>query len=300
MDTVTVRVPASTSNCGPGFDSLGLALGLWNDVTVTLGGPGHEARNCAARSRHAGEDLAQLAAREFYRITRTDPRNLLFSVEGHVPPARGLGSSVTLLAGIAAGLDALLGTELPREEIAALVSRIEGHPDNGTASVLGGFCVARFCPKTKDVRGILRREIPEDLVFSVVAPTQEMLTKEARGVLPSTISHTDAVQNVNAVSWLVAAIFAGEWDNLRLATEDYLHQPYRLPRIPGAEGAIQAGLDAGACGGWLSGSGTSVLCVAHAKESEAVTLAMEKAFVNAGISCGAMQLRADNVGLRIL
>lgn len=299
MATVTHRIPASTSNCGPGFDSLGLALSLANEVTLHLEGPGDPIRNLQGSGAHAGENLAAEAAAEFFRTSGLPPQGFSFRVQGSVPPARGLGSSVTLLGGVVAGLNHLLGAGASRQDLAAMVSRIEGHPDNATASLLGGFCVARFCPKTRDLRGVLRREVPGDLVFVVVSPSQEMLTKESRGVLPQTLRHTDAVQNVNAASWLVAAIFAGDWPSLALATEDHLHQPFRLPRIRGAAEAIAAGLAAGAFGGWLSGSGSSVLCVSSEAKSPGVAAAMAGAFAAAGSPCECQQLRADNTGLRL-
>lgn len=300
MESVTVRVPASTSNCGPGFDTLGMALSLWNEVTVSAAGEPGVMRNTAGLGVHSGENLVALAAAEFFRVTGLKPHGVEYSVKGGVPPARGLGSSVTLLGGIVGALDAIHATHLSREDLAAMVSRIEGHPDNATASVLGGFCVARFCPRTKDLRGVLRREMPEDLVFAVVSPVQEMLTKEARGVLPESIPHKLAVQNVNAVSWLVAAVFASDWGSLRIATEDYLHQPFRLPRITGAKEAIDAGLSAGAFGGWLSGSGSSVLCVVAEEKATDVLLSMEQVFHARNIRCEGQALRADNHGMRVL
>lgn len=302
MHTVTVRVPASTSNCGPGFDTLGLALDLWNEVTVrTCGGGTAGARNVDVDSGdpHSGVEMAVEAARRFSEAAGREPEAVEFRVRGDVPPARGLGSSVTLIAGIAAALNEAAGRPLGREAIAALVTAQEGHPDNATASVLGGFCVARMGETGGVLAAVRRIPVPAEVRFVVAVPTQEVLTKESRAVLPESLAHGGAVRAVNSVSWLVAAIAAGDWPALRLAMEDCLHQPYRLPRIPGATDAIRAGVEAGAWGGWLSGSGSSVLCVASRSAAGAAGAAMREAFRGRGVECRILDLQAANGGLEV-
>ena len=301
---VTVSVPGSTSNCGSGFDTLGLALSVANTVTVgrlaspPAGGGGPAVP--AAASDGAARAMADEAGAAFFTATGTPPFAFSFSIAGDVPPARGLGSSVTVIAGILAGLDILAGTGLSRHQLVALATVLEGHPDNASAGILGGFCVARCDPVTGDYRGCLRAEPPGTLSFVVVSPAGELRTKESRGALPSSLPYFDAVRAINASAYLVAAFMSGDYARLADVRGDLVHEPYRLPRIPGGSAAIAAGIGAGALTGWLSGSGSSVLCVCQGAGGAGVRAAMEGAFREAGVASEGRLLTADNAGLRVL
>lgn len=295
--SVTVRVPGSTSNCGAGFDTLGLALSVHNRVTLTRVAGTEPTPERTADAR-AAEMVAGTAA-TFLAATGLAPEGFSYRIEGDVPPARGLGSSVTVIAGVLAGLNALRGAGLPRERLVALATELEGHPDNASAGILGGFCVSRCDPGTGAYVDTIRVVIPPDLVFVVVSPESEMLTKAARGVLPASLPYFDAVRSINSASYLVAAFATGQFDRLRHAVGDFMHEPYRLPSIPGARAAIDAGCAAGALTGWLSGSGSSVLCVCRRGDVEQVAAAMSAAFARAGLASVARALTADNEGLRV-
>jgi homoserine kinase len=223
----------------------------------------------------------------FLAATGLAPEGFAFRIDGEVPPARGLGSSVTVIAGVLAGLNVLRGTGLSRERLVALATELEGHPDNASAGILGGFCVSRCDPATGAYLDTIRVVIPTDLIFVVVSPESEMLTKAARGVLPASLPYFDA------------AFATGQFDRLRHAVADFMHEPYRLPAIPGARAAIDAGCAAGALTGWLSGSGSSVLCVCRRVDVASVSAAMSAAFTQAGLPSVARALTADNEGLRI-
>ncbi|MFN5560557.1 MAG: homoserine kinase [Opitutaceae bacterium] len=295
--SVTVRVPGSTSNCGAGFDTLGLALSVHNRVTLTRSpgaGPQPE-RPADARAT----DMVSDTTAAFLAATGLAPEGFAFRIDGEVPPARGLGSSVTVIAGVLAGLNVLRGAGLSRERLVALATELEGHPDNASAGILGGFCVSRCDPATGAYLDTIRVVIPSDLIFVVVSPESEMLTKAARGVLPASLPYFDAVRSINSASYLVAAFATGQFDRLRHAVADFMHEPYRLPSIPGARAAIDAGCAAGALTGWLSGSGSSVLCVCRRGDVTAVSAAMSAAFTQAGLPSVARALTADNEGLRI-
>jgi homoserine kinase len=235
----------------------------------------------------------------FLAATGLAPEGFAFRIDGEVPPARGLGSSVTVIAGVLAGLNVLRGTGLSRERLVALATELEGHPDNASAGILGGFCVSRCDPATGAYLDTIRVVIPSDLIFVVVSPESEMLTKAARGVLPASLPYFDAVRSINSASYLVAAFATGQFDRLRHAVADFMHEPYRLPAIPGARAAIDAGCAAGALTGWLSGSGSSVLCVCRRVDVASVSAAMSAAFTQAGLPSVARALTADNEGLRI-
>ena len=295
---VTVRVPGSTSNCGAGFDTLGLALSLYNHITL-MRGDWRGAR--AATDREiAGLEMADEASRLFFVRAGVEEFGFELSITGDVPMSRGLGSSVTLRAGVVAGLNELAGAKLTKADLCSLVTQLEGHPDNATPAVIGGFCVARSDPHTGELLGVLRKPIGRDLCFVVVSPDQEFETKKARGILPKELPYFDAVKSVNSAAYVVAAILSGEYDRLRDAVRDFLHEPYRLPLIPGAKSAIEAGVAAGALTGWLSGSGSSVLCVARPRAAARVGRAMAAAFAANKLPATIHRLHADNAGLKVV
>lgn len=295
---VTVRVPGSTSNCGAGFDSLGLALDIYNDVTLTRG-DWRGSRPAAPSDTH-GLDMADEAAALFFVRAGVDEIGFTLSIRGDVPMSRGLGSSVTLRAGVVAALNELTGARLAKDVLCSLVTQLEGHPDNATPAVIGGFCVARCDPHTGELLGVLRKPIGKELCFVVVSPNQELETKKARGILPKELPYFDAVKSVNSAAYVVAAFLSGEYDRLRHAVKDFLHEPYRLPLIPGAKPAIEAGVAAGALTGWLSGSGSSVLCVSKPKAAAKVGRAMAAAFAAHRLGATIHVLHADNDGLSVL
>ena len=295
-DCVVVRVPASTSNCGAGFDTLGLALRLYNRVTVSAdAGPGPvPASGADARAQGmVGEAAASFAAVTGIRA------GFRYRIEGDVPPARGLGSSVTVVAGVLAGLDALHGTSLGRKRLVGLAAAIEGHPDNAGAGILGGFCVSRSDPATGAYVDSQRFDVPSGVAFVVVSPPVELVTKESRGALPPTLPFFDAVRSVNSAAYLVAAFVSGDFERLAQTAGDFIHEPYRLPQIPGGADAIRAGVAAGAWTGWLSGSGSSVLCVCARPRADAVYSAMTSAFARASMKSEGRVLEADNEGLTV-
>lgn len=295
--SVTVTVPGSTSNCGAGFDTLGLALALYNRVTLT------RASGTAAVPEGPADGRAQAmvaeAAAKFFRTAGLAPAGFQYRIAAEVPVARGLGSSVTVIAGVLAGLDALHGTGWSRHQLVAVATELEGHPDNASAGILGGFCVSRCDPATGGYLGTVRIEVPADLRFVVASPAAELLTKESRGVLPAQLPYFDAVRSINSAAYFTAALATGDYEKLRHAAGDFMHEPYRLPKIPGARAALAAGVAAGAYTGWLSGSGSSVLCLSTAASAAPVGAAMQAAF-HAESSAAAVQiLAADNAGLRL-
>lgn len=294
---VTIRVPGSTSNCGAGFDSLGMALSIYNDITLTRG-DWRGAQPAAASDSH-GLEMADEAAQLFFVRAGVEEIGYTLAIRGDVPMSRGLGSSVTLRAGVVAALNELTGAKLTKDDLCSLVTQLEGHPDNATPAVIGGFCVARCDAHTGELLGVLRKPIGRDLCFVVVSPDQELETKKARGILPKELPYFDAVKSVNSATYVVAAFLSGEYDRLRHAVKDFLHEPYRLPLIPGAKPAIEAGVGAGALTGWLSGSGSSVLCVSRPRLAAKVGRAMAAAFAAHKLPASIHLLYADNDGLQL-
>jgi homoserine kinase len=278
MNSVSVRVPATTANLGPGFDCLGIALQLYNTTTVTRG-----------KGADPGE-MALEAAALFFRAAGGKPFAFHWSVEGDVPRSRGLGSSVTVRLGVLHGLNELAGRPLNRHELFHLCAELEGHPDNAAPAAYGGFCI---CPATGHVQ---RYAVGLDLAFVLLIPGIELETKKARGVLPSKIPLGDAVVSAGNAAAIAGAFASGDYKKLQGCFGDRFHQPYRSRLMPYLDDVIEAGCAAGALGGWLSGAGSTVACT---------TLRHPDRVANAMIgACGldaayAVVVRVDNRGVRI-
>ena len=296
-NAVTVRVPGSTSNCGAGFDTLGLALTVYNRVALTRTPEVFCIPEPEAECDRRALALVEETAAAFFLGAARKPMGFRFHIAGEVPVARGLGSSATIITGVLAGLDALCGTGYGRQKLAAIATALEGNPDNVSPSLLGGFTVSRCDPTTGAYVDTIRIAVPPELVFVVVSPAMELVTKESRGALPQSVRFIDAARSTNSAAYLTAVFASGDFEKLRHAVADFMHEPYRLPKIPGAGTAIKAGVAAGALTGWLSGSGSSVLCVATQATAEGVGGAMSEAFGRANLASVVRLLRADNEGL---
>lgn len=275
MDQVTIRVPATSANLGPGFDCLGVALHLHNRITVRRGG---------GRPPHAMIDEAAAA---FFGESGCPAFDFSWSIEGDIPRSRGLGSSVAVRLGILHGLNALAGRPLDAGHLYRVCANLEGHPDNAAPAAFGGFTAAR------PDHTYFRCEISPALRFVLLVPAAEIDTDGSRGRLPAEIRHLDAVQNT-AHACLVTAAFASQrYELLRGSMTDWLHQPHRDNVLPHLRPAIAAGIGAGALDGYLSGSGSAVACVTL-ENAEAVAAAMQGVLPDAEM----MILAADNAGVR--
>jgi homoserine kinase len=284
--SVTISVPATSANLGPGYDCLGLALDLHNRVTVT-------------RTDTPGESpahpMVQQVATLFFNhpLTHSAPFGFAWQIEGEVPRSRGLGSSVTVRLGVLMGLNALANTPLDREALYQLCSEAEGHPDNVAPAVFGGFALA-------SPHQHFRFEVESRLKTVIVIPDLEVETAKARAALPSSIPHGEAANNTANAASIVAAFATGQYEKLRGAFHDYLHQPYRQHLIPGLFDTINAGINAGAIGGYLSGSGSTIACLTVSDNPESIAQAMQAALSVHQISSQTHVLNADNQGARVI
>src|SRR5436190_4700695 len=281
MQQVTIRVPASTSNLGPGFDCLGVSLRLYNDVTLIRG----------AKSRQA--PIAHVAADLFFQRTRCAPFSFSVSINGDVPSSRGLGGSASVRVGILIALNSLTGNRLDRLAIFRLCAELEGHADNAAPAIFGGFTVVQ----SDACASFQRFEVSANLSFVLLVPDFEMKTSTARRILPSRIGRTAAVKNCASACAITAAFASGNYRNLQGAFRDYLHQPYRKKLIPFLASVIAAAEKAGALGAFLSGSGSTIAAVTL-HSSKKVAAAMLHAAGSA--SAHTLLTRADNRGARVL
>ncbi len=243
---VTIQVPATSANLGPGYDCLGVALRIYNRVTVMKGG---------ARNAEGGSGMIARAAAAFFDAAGIAPFEFEWSIEGDVPRSRGMGSSVTVRLGILHGLNEVSGRPLSDERLFQICARLEGHPDNAAPAAFGGFTVAG------SNGSFVRFDVSESLKFVLLIPDFEVSTPEARKVLPDTLPRLEAVLSCANASRITAAFAARRYDLLAGAFADGLHQPYREKLIPFLPAVIAAGEKAGALGGFLSGSGSTVCCV---------------------------------------
>lgn len=309
---VSVRVPASTANLGPGFDCLGLALGLYHELTVetgdgraggevglrlTVAGEGAAA---LARSLAHGEDNAVLRGlRGALAEAGYDGPDLEVHSRSQIPLARGLGSSAAaFVAGRAAG-EQLARGGVDRERLLALGLAWEGHADNVVPCVMGGFTVV--C-RSAAGGGLdwARIDPPKDLAAVVAVPDFELPTVRSRAALPASVSRDDAVHGLAHSALLTAAMASGRLDLLARAMEDRIHEPYRAALVPGMQPVRQAALEAGALGTALSGAGPSILALVRGHETcVAVGQAMVAAWRRADVEARSLPLAVDGEGLRV-
>jgi homoserine kinase len=291
MQQVTVRVPASTSNLGPGFDCLGVALRIYNSVTVTGG----------RLPEQPHPEMVSQAVGRFFKQARRRAFPFSFSIVEEIPRSRGLGSSATIRLGILHGLNQLSGDPLDRLMLFQLCADLEGHPDNAAPATFGGFTVvgsARSADRTarRGVSTIQRFKVSPRLYFVLLIPEFEIRTSMARKVLPSKISHAAAVENC-ANACAVAAAFASKgYEKLRGTFADHLHQPFRAKLMPFLPIVVAAAEKAGALGAFLSGSG-STICAVTLKDPSRVAAAMKRA---ARSPSRAIVTRADNQGAHVI
>jgi homoserine kinase len=259
MQQITIRVPATTSNLGPGFDCLGVALRIYNEITI--------ARTAfEARKRPA---IIKEAAALFFKSTRLRPFAFSCSITGEIPRARGLGSSASIRVGLLHGLNELTGNPLGRLSILHLAAGMEGHPDNVAPAIFGGFTVVRGA-------AIQRFEVALRLAFVLLIPDFEISTNAARKILPAKIRRIDAVENSANACAITAAFASRDYEQLQDKFADHLHQPYRAKLISFLPRVIAAAEKAGALGAFLSGSG-STICAVTLRDRQKIATAMKRA-----------------------
>jgi homoserine kinase len=246
--SVTVRVPATSANLGPGFDSLGLALRLVQEITVSVG---HQSA--------PSNDLSRLvldAARSAYRLARVEvPEEMSASGEQTIPIGRGLGASAAARAAGIVAANALMGGPLSDDQMLTLGAGLEGHADNMAPALFGGLQVV---VRQADGFAHLRTPIAEGLRVVLFVPDFEMPTAESRKLLPQTLTREEAVHNIGRAALLVAALAEGAWDALDEATQDTLHQPARTKIFPAMSEIFAAAKEAGALCAYLSGAGSTI------------------------------------------
>ena len=303
--TITVTVPATTANLGPGFDCIGAALSLYNSFQFSLLEPSATEKlkitvtgQEAAKVKTDESNLAYVAFVTLYDRLNQSPPPVAIHIDMQVPLARGLGSSATAIVGGLVGANELAGAPLTQVEVMQLAIELEGHPDNVVPALLGG---CRLAASNTPGGSWQICDIPwhPDIVPVVAIPDFELSTAEARRVLPADYTRADAIFNASHLGLLVRALAAGDRDWLRCALQDKIHQPYRRSLIQGYEAVQEAAVNAGACGMVISGAGPTLLALTDATNADAVEKGMAVAWGEFGVKADVRAISLDTEGAQI-
>ena len=290
---ITIRVPATSANLGPGFDSLGLALNLWNEAIITLA--------IEYSVQVSGEGAEKLSTGENNLIIRS-AQKLAECVGKRLPPfhldclnriplSSGLGSSAAAKLTGLLGANMLLGNPLSNDELLNLGTEMEGHPDNVAPALMGGLVVS-----TMNESKVIAQKLPiRSIYITIVLPDFHISTQQARAALPKQVSMKDAIHNISRTIFVTEAFRNGDLDLLGKAMTDTLHQPYRLPLIPGAQKAMEAAKEAGAAGVAISGAGPSLIAFSS-KAEVGISEAMKRSFQSAGLTARVFALKVSHEG----
>ena len=285
--TARVRVPASTSNLGAGFDCVGVAVDRWLTASVKV-----DEKSSAVTISRSGE-VAKLSCKVEEDLIHTGfrlaceacgivvPRGLAYEVSSAIPVARGLGASAAALVGGAFLAKGALDLDLTPEAVASLCARYEGHPDNAAPSVFGG-AVLGIPVNDGASYAFAELEIHSRLTLVFAVPQLEILTSEARRVLPKSVPHAIAVTAAAKSAALIEGLSSGDEALLAFALDDVLHVPFRRHLVPGYDSLVVAAISAGAFGATLSGSGSTMVAAAPREKATKVGEAMQSAWRTRG------------------
>ncbi|MDR1942358.1 MAG: homoserine kinase [Endomicrobium sp.] len=300
---VRMRVPATTANLGPGFDVFGAALTIYNEFGAETAAEGKggkwlfkgEGKKILVKGE---KNLVWQSMKETFKLlgqTKYNLKNLNITVNAGIALSGGLGSSASAIVGGTALANALCGDKLTKAEIAELAIKIEGHPDNVIPAVFGGICVC--CKNEQSSHGdIIHLPVPK-LKVVLAVPSFELRTKRSRQILPKCVDLDDAVFNASRVAMLTAAFCSGDYSLLKKGMQDKIHQPYRGKMIPAMDAVLQAALDAGAYGAYLSGSGPTLAAFCDGKKCVEIQKAMTKVWKKESVSVKTFILDFDKRGL---
>lgn len=272
---IKIKVPASTSNLGPGFDTLSLALELYNEFTFKVTKEGLKITQ--SNSNKLPEDSTNLVYKAFcevYKKLQKTPPGIELDINCQIPLAAGLGSSASAVVSGLLAANTLLGNALSKSEILSKATKLEGHPDNCAAAIFGGLTIS----VSQDEQVYVSRfPWPSELLVIVVTPDFELPTRISRELLPPKISYGDATFNVSRTAYLLSSLLNKDWEGLKIGFQDRLHQPFRKDLVPGMEEVLNEGLRKGACGATLSGAGpTLVAFVNDRNKAEEIGKSMTK------------------------
>ncbi|MHC9538959.1 MAG: homoserine kinase [Vulcanimicrobiota bacterium] len=285
MDSFTVKVPATSANMGPGYDTIGMALNIYNEFSVTVGGK--ERLSIAIEGEGADElpkDDTNLVYRSFLKgcaLARARVPNISLVQKNAIPVARGLGSSASaIIAGLVIAKK-VFGEALSEEILVNAAAELEGHPDNTMAAYYGGV-VINYLENRHYSAVKIHPSRPMEIALAI--PEIKIKSREARELLPEQYPIDDVVATIRNMALLIASLYSGDYRLLGTALKDRIHQPYRAKLLPGFYEAVEASCRAGAWGAALSGSGSTTIAFCP-DNPESAAKAMMQVYAEKGICC---------------
>lgn len=290
---VTVRVPATTANLGPGFDSFGLALTLYNDISLEETESGLEFIGCPADYAN-GDNLIFVAYKAAMDAMGIPVKGLKVTIDSNIPISRGLGSSAALLTAGAMGANALHGSPLSLQQVLEVTNPIEGHPDNLAPAIFGGLTASMMVGEQPIT---VPCTLHPDWKFLALVPDFPLSTSAARGVLPASYSRADAVYNVGRGALVIKALELGDEKLLAMAMDDKIHQPYRRKLIADYD-AIESIVQQHGAAFALSGAGPTLLCVT--RNDNLADILRESLPAQTQANWTVLSLEAEHKGVQII
>ncbi len=290
---IRIKIPATSANLGAGFDSIGMAVSLYNYVNM-MEYDSIDIKALDGKSLPTDKhNLICSTAMYLYELCGVPFKGIKIEQINNIPMARGLGSSSACVIAGLVGANALMGEPLNREEIINLAAKMEGHPDNSTPALLGGMVVAAM---EGDKVYYVRQELKNDIAIAAIIPNTELKTSHARGALPRDITHKDAVFNLSRSALMAASFASGQYHNLKVATDDRIHQPYRIKLIEDGRDVIDTCYNNGAYGAFISGAGSTILSVVDLKKVGYESKMRTYLDNNGKANWGLVMLTVDNHG----
>lgn len=309
---VSVKVPATTANIGPGFDCLGMALPLYNTITIeetVLPGTGVEINVIPESSaidelalEHIPLDensLVYKAVELLYNSIGQTPGELKINIHSSIPVARGLGSSASVVVGALIAANELLGHPADEVALLSIASELEGHPDNITPAIIGGLVLAS---QEDDGTVIYRKlEWPSEWAITVCIPDFELSTDIARSVLPKEVPMKDAIFNAQRLGMFVQAVHTKDTELMKLALKDRLHQPYRMKLMPGLDKIMDnlRFIDS-VLGCVISGAGSSILVISEKNDLDKIKNVVKETWADQNIKCEIRTMNVEQNGAQIV
>lgn len=262
---VHIKVPATSANLGSGFDSLGIALTLYNEVWMEESDTLEISSKDNVKIPTDKSNLIFWAAKCLYEKCGRTLKGLKIIQLNNIPMARGLGSSSACIVAGILGANRFLGSPLTQHDLINLAAEIEGHPDNTTPAIEGGLAASAI-----ENGRVYSVSVPvsEKIRFALFIPPFELKTEKARSVLPQQYSRTDAVYNLSRSALMVASLFSGRLENLRVAVQDRIHQPYRSGLIKNLEDVFRLSYEMGSLGTYISGAGPTIVSLIKVEDAD--------------------------------
>lgn len=293
---IKIRVPATSANLGPGFDCLGLALDLWNEISFEESGSlkYHAYGEGAEKLNKGTRNLLTKSYAHVFEVCGQKLSGVHIKAENAIPMSSGLGSSAAAIVAGLFGANEMLGKPLSGDDLLKVATETEGHPDNVAPALQGGLVVSVM----KKVEIITRRYDVPALTVVIVKPDVEWLTKTARAVLPKSISRGDAVHNIGRTALVVDALRTGDLELLQHVMEDRIHQPYRLRHIAGGMAAYKCARQFGAAA--LSGAGPSIITFTIPEKAEEALANIRAVFEERGIHTKSFIIKPSSLGIHCI